>query len=327
MVWEGVAGLKYDKKSLSAEDQADRLIHRGLVADRDELIKRLKVVSYYRLSGYLYHYRLLGSDDYRPGTTLEMIWRRYNFDRRLRMMLLDAIERIEVAVRTRCVYHFVQKHGAFGHLEKANLPNLKMRKHRRNVWQKLARLLRLKGWEPCPHQEWLKKLRHEKSRSSETFVKKFDEKYGDSHSQLPLWMACELMTCETTMQFAYGMEREIFKDAATDFGFVDEQLRSWMKAIFSIRNACAHHARLLNRVVGVRPLIPARKREPLWREEPTFVHDRVGFLLTVSYVWLGKISDTTNWKQRLFDLFDEYPEISPADLGMPSSWQTHPLWK
>lgn len=319
--------MRYEKEPLTFETQADRLIGRGLQADRGELIRRLKAVSYYRLSGYLYPFRITGCENYQAGITLEMIWRRYNFDRRLRMLLLDAIERIEVAVRTRFVYRFAHKYGAFGHLEKANLPNLKMRKQRRGFWQNLLRLLRFKGWEPCPHQQWLKKLKNEKNRSPEEFVKKFEGKYGDSHEHLPLWMACELMTCETLMQFAYGMDEDIFKEVAKDFGFADEQLRSWMKAIFTIRNACAHHSRLLNRVVGVKPLIPAKKREPLWRQEPTFSNDRVGLLLTVSYVWLSKISDTSGWKRRLFDLFNEYPEIKPHNLGMPNTWQTHPLWQ
>lgn len=140
-------------------------------------------------------------------------------------------------------------------------------------------------------------------------------------------MACELMTCETTMQFAYGMPKDVFKAVAVDFGFADQQLQSWIKAIFSIRNACAHHSRLLDRIIRAKPLIPAKKREPLWHQEPKIPNDRIGFLLTVSYVWLSKISTTTRWKQRLFDLFDEYPEIPLSDLGLPNDWRNHPLWK
>jgi abortive infection bacteriophage resistance protein len=318
--------VRYDKEPLPLEAQADRLLARGLIAERADLIRRLQTVNYYRLSGYLYHYRSGNGEAFRHGTSLEMIWRRYNFDRRLRILLLDAIERIEVAVRTRFVYYFVMKHGAFGHLQDGNLPNLKMRKHRPGLRQKLLRLLRLKRWTPCPHTEWLVKLRKEKSRSSEAFVKTFEEKYGDVHEHLPLWMACELMTCETTMQFAYGMEAALFKQVAADFGFADEQLRSWIKAIFSLRNLCAHHARLLNRVVGVKPAIPAKKREPLWRQAPLFAYDRVGILLTICSIWLRKITHTTRWRQRVIDLFSDYPDINPADLGMPTAWQDHPLW-
>jgi hypothetical protein len=103
------------------------------------------------------------------------------------------------------------------------------------------------------------------------FVKGFEKKYGDEHPRVSLWMACELMTCETTMQFAYGMPEDVFKKVAKDFSFAD--------------------------------------------------------LLTVNYVWLSKISTTTNWKTRLFDLFDEYPEIPLSELGLPNDWRNHPLWQ
>ena len=60
----------YAKKALTLEQQADLLLARGLVADRDELIQRLKVVNYYRLSGYLHPFRQ-PDNSYLPGTTLE----------------------------------------------------------------------------------------------------------------------------------------------------------------------------------------------------------------------------------------------------------------
>jgi len=46
-------------------------------------------------------------------------------------------------------------------------------------------------------------------------------------------MACELMTCETALQFTYGMDRVVIKQVAADFGFPDEQLLSWTKTIFT----------------------------------------------------------------------------------------------
>lgn len=195
----------YAKQALTLEQQADQLISRGLVvANRDDLIGRLKVVNYYRLSGYLYPFRARDSngkptDTLVPGTTLEMVWRRYNFDRRLRIILLDAIERIEVAVRTRLVYHFVQACGPFGHLKEENLPGFKKRPWWPQLCRNLKALAKLKGVERSEHQLWLAKLQDEKNRASDAFVKHFSQTYGDSHSQLPLWMACELMTCETAM--------------------------------------------------------------------------------------------------------------------------------
>jgi len=321
----------YAKQALTVEQQADQLITRGLVADRNELIGRLTSVNYYRLSGYLHPFRSRDaagrlSDSFAPGATLDIVWRRYNFDRRLRILLLDAIERIEVAVRTRFVYHFVQAHGPFGHLDSSNLPGFK----KRPLWKRCVRnfklLLGLKGVEREKHCIWLAKLFNEKRRASDTFVKHFDSKYGPEHDHLPLWMACELMTCETAMQLAYSVAPDIVKLAAADFGFPDQQLLSWTKAIFTLRNSCAHHARIWNRAFGVKPSVPGKNKNPKWHIVPGFANDRVGLMLTVCHFWLGKVNPTTRWKSRLFDLFDEYPEIPVAEMGIPPNWRTHPLW-
>jgi len=255
----------YPKNALTVEQQADQLIARGLVADRKELMGRLTVVNYYRFSGYLYPFRLRDADGkpteaFVTGTTLETVWRRYSFDRRLRIILLDAIERIEVAVRTRLVYHFVQAHGPFGYLEERNLPGFKKRPLFTKCWRNLSALVKLKGLERSDYRIWLAKLQNEKNRASDAFVKHFKATYGDQHDYLPLWMACELMTCETALQFTYGMDRVVIKQVAADFGFPDEQLLSWTKTIFTLRNSCAHHARIWNRVFGVKPSVPGKTR-------------------------------------------------------------------
>ncbi|MDR0901448.1 MAG: Abi family protein [Opitutaceae bacterium] len=301
----------YTKKPLTLDQQAGQLIARGLiVTDKNTLIKRLGVVNYYRLSGYLYPFRIRDAagdlaENYRAGTTLEIVWQRYNFDRRLRMVLLDAIERVEVAVRTRLVYHFVRTHGPFGHLDERNLPNFS-------------------GTE---YQKWRAKLQEEKKRAREIFVSHFDMQYGDRHADLPLWMACELMTCGTVQQFINGVDGNIVKKTAADFGFPDQQLLSWTKAVFALRNTCAHHARVWNRAFGVKPSIPGENKNPRWHVKPGFAGDRVGLLLAVCHHWLGKITPTTRWRSRLFALFDEYPEIPLADMGIPPDWRSHPLWK
>jgi abortive infection bacteriophage resistance protein len=324
--------LKYEKRPLSFEAQADQLLERGLVASRQELIDRLQRVNYYRLTGYLHPFRQRDAagkltDSYLPGTSLQTIWRRYNFDRRLRMVILDAIERIEVAVRSQFVYRFTHVYGPFGYLDPKNLPGFKQRPWWKRTWRNSKALLRLRGTEQSDYDLWLGKLRREKSRSNETFVKHFVERYGDCHDYLPLWMACELMTCETTLQFVYGVDRTVIKQVAADFGFPDEQLLSWTKAIFALRNGCAHHSRIWNRVHGAKPSIPGKNKHPDWHITPGFTHDRTGLLLTVCHYWLGKVSPTTQWKDRLFALFDEYPEIPIAEMGLPPDWRTHKLWQ
>ena len=149
--------LRYKKPPLTFPQQADKLLSRGLIADRDTLIQRLKTVNYYRLSAYWHTFRDQNSttDALLPGTEFDVIWRRYTFDRRLRLLVIDAIERIEVAVRTRLTNIHTLKYGAFGYLHSKNLGNM----------SKIS------------HAEFLKKIRIETGRSRDDFVQHFKRKY------------------------------------------------------------------------------------------------------------------------------------------------------
>ncbi len=123
--------MRYSKPLLPFSDQADLLISRGLVApSKSDVIEKLKVVSYYRLSGYWFPFRIAGSNDLTPGTTLDTVWRRYTFDRQLRLLVLDAIERVEVAIRTQIVNQHTHKYGPFGYVDRLNLPGLNRSDHR-----------------------------------------------------------------------------------------------------------------------------------------------------------------------------------------------------
>ena len=319
--------MRYGKPALTFGDQADRLLHRGLTANRDELISRLEAVNYYRLSGYLYPFRNLPGEQFATGTHLNTVWRRYVFDRRLRLIVLDAVERIEIAVRTRLVYHFVHAHGPFGHLDDRNLPGFK-KPHGWAKWQKLLKaLLHGRGTVRSDHQNWLGRLDRETKRAQgEAFVKHFKTTYGDMHDALPLWMVCELMSCGSVQELLNAAGPTIQKQVAADFGYPDALLLSWTKAVFSLRNACAHHARIWNRIFGVRPLVPGKNKNPAWHMAPVFAQDRAGLLLTVCHSWLGRITSTSQWKIRLFGLFNDFPEIPLGDMGMPATWQHHPLW-
>ncbi len=304
--------MKYEKHAFSLEAQAERLLERGLVAEREELITRLLAVNYYRLSGYLHPYRLVDADGtlldvYKSGTSLEEVWRRYNFDRRLRTVLLDAIERIEVAVRTRLVFHFVHRHGPFGYLDPLNLPGFAI---------------------ITEYMEWRSGLVEEAYRAKkELFVQHFKEKYGDNHKELPLWMLCELMSFGSMLRFANGVEPDIKKAVAAEYGMPDELFASWLKSIYGVRNSCAHHSRVWNRAFGVKPMTPHKTKFANWQVEPKLPNDRVGYALAICNYWLGKISTTSQWQQRLFDLVDEYPEIPLTQMGLPDNLRTHPLFR
>lgn len=178
--------MKYTKPPQTFEEQADLLLDRNLIADRDLLISRLSEVNYYRLSAYWFPFRNPTDDSLLPDTTFETVWDRYVFDRQLRVLTMDAIERVEVAIRTRLANAFVLNHGAFGHVDRKNLPKLSVDAHRR----------------------FMGKIRNEESRSKERFVEHFQDKYT-SETDLPLWMAAELMDFGTMFTLYRGVEPTI----------------------------------------------------------------------------------------------------------------------
>jgi abortive infection bacteriophage resistance protein len=94
----------YNKLALTVDQQIDLLESRGLIVpDRDKARHYLQFINYYRLSGYTISFEKIinGKRDhqFKPGTHFDDILNLYDFDRQLRTLVMDAIERIEVAVR------------------------------------------------------------------------------------------------------------------------------------------------------------------------------------------------------------------------------------
>jgi abortive infection bacteriophage resistance protein len=294
--------MKYTKPPLTYQAQADLLIARGLIADKADLVEKLRAVNYYRLSGYLYPFRN-PDDTFHPGTTLDQVWRRYTFDRQLRLLVLDAIERVEVAVRTSLVYHHSHTYGAFGYMDGQTLPNLSKNE-----------FTLLQG-----------KLGHVVRQSKDNFVEHFQLQYGDKHSDLPLWMLAELMSFGMMFTFFRGVNKQIKRDIARDYAVAFGVLESWLHSLNAVRNMCAHHARLWNRTLGVKPLIP--KKDPQWHEPVPISNDQIFCILTLLQYILKIVAAQSQWAQRLTNLFDRYPDISLNRMGFPEDWKACEIWQ
>ncbi|WP_298219730.1 Abi family protein [Halothiobacillus sp.] len=104
--------MKSFKPWLSFADQLQRLRDRGLVVEnKAAALDYLERIGYYRLSGYRYPLRGMDkaasntlekpvrADTFEPGSRFEDVVRLYVFDKKLRLLALDALERIEMAIR------------------------------------------------------------------------------------------------------------------------------------------------------------------------------------------------------------------------------------
>ena len=94
-------GQRYDKPALDENELIERYIERGLIiADRNRAARYLRHIGYYRLSPYTIPFQAdRTTHSFSPGTTFDDILYIYVFDRQLRLLTIDAIERVEVGVR------------------------------------------------------------------------------------------------------------------------------------------------------------------------------------------------------------------------------------
>jgi len=297
--------VKYAKPPLTIDDQVDLLSKRGMQGDRELMTQRLKTVNYYRLSGYWYTFRK-PDGTFKPGTSFEQVWNTYVFDRHLRLLVMDAIERIEVAVRSLMAYHHAHEHGAFAYAEDpTSLPKLDFDER----------------------AEFLQRLSDETDRCRERFVQHFRSKYGDCHPHLPVWMMAEVMTFGTLLTFFRGSPHRVQQDVASEFCMPAKVFGSWLLTLNMVRNICAHHGRLWNRELGLKPLIPRPDKYPEWHEPVAVRNNRVFCVLAICQYCLHKLDSASDWAQELLRLLDAYSGIPLGAMGLPVDWQDSAIWR
>ncbi|MBK9345247.1 MAG: Abi family protein [Burkholderiales bacterium] len=231
--------IPYAKQALSFADQLALLERRGLkVADRPAALDVLARVSYYRLSAYWYPFRQSApqggkSSDLQPGTSLEAIQSLYEFDRQLRLLVLDALERIEVALRTAVTYHLGMRYGAFGHEDPQHF-HLQF-----------------------DHTGWVDRLQ---TTQLPSFVAHYQENYQGFPS-MPVWMMSELISLGSLSRLFKGMQNPDKKAIADPLSLHPKRLQDWLHVLTYVRNVCAHHSRLWNRDLSIKPMT---MNEPEW---------------------------------------------------------------
>lgn len=305
------AAVKYTKPALDFAQQADLLLSRGMTGDRDLMIDRLRTVSYYRLSGYAPPFRQQRPGtpstllcEFRPGTTFEEVWDRYVFDRRLRLLAMDAIERIEVAVRSLLATHHALAHGPFAYFTDVTaLPYLRA----------------------DARDSFIESINKEHLRSRDVFVKHFWTKYGDTEETLPLWMAVEIMSLGSLLSLYRGSHQNIQRLISQPFGVDHSVFQSWLLTLNTVRNICAHHGRLWNREIGTKPKIPHRLAA--WQSPVRVPSDRVFATLTICKWSLDRIAPAHTWSRHVRDLLEESPTIPLHSMGFPANWMESPIWR
>lgn len=321
----------YSKPYLTYQQQLELLKSRGLeVTDDAAAISCLSRIGYYRLSAYWYSFRKTSltqdpiskkitvnrEDDFHPCSSFQQALELYVFDKRLRLLVLDAVERIEVAIRSDIAYQLGSK-DPFAHTNPALLHG--------NFAKKVDPL---SG--KTRHQEWLDKYNTVLSRSKEDFVRHYKKKYG---LPLPIWVSVELWEFGMLSMFYQGLAVADKSAIATKYGVPDWQvMESWLRSLNFVRNVAAHHSRLWNKNLVDQPKLPALggilEFDPLIGKPD--VTSRPYIILCILIYFMRRVSPNSSWPKRLRDLLDAFPAVpnlAVADMGFPSDWETHAFWK
>ena len=232
---------EYKKLPLSIEAQADLLISRGLQGiDKSGLFKNLERVSYYRWRGYTYPYQDNSKPDtpFLPGVVWDYIDSDYCLDRDLRILIFDALERLEVTLRSQLVLHTSLDHGAQWYADGTLFFNA-------TAWERDRNDL---------FTDW--------NRSKDDFVEHHKRTYSDSNPP-PAWKVFEATSFGSLSKFFENLRTDLpcRNRIAGFWGFGRHSARvlsSWFHHLNVVRNICAHHGRLYNRIIKVTPIFPSK---------------------------------------------------------------------
>jgi abortive infection bacteriophage resistance protein len=302
--------VKYTKKPTTVQEQIQLLIQRGLaISNPKEAAHYLQFISYYRLSGYFFHFQKKdGSsteNEFLPDQTFDKILNIYRFDRELRLLVMDAVERIEVAFRTGVVNVMSQRYGAHWPCEAKHF----VKYNHTDFINKIETITR----------EYAEAKRRGRPKG-ELFIDHYAAKYSDPKHP-PCWMLAEVLSLQTwSVIYAKIKYRDAQKAIATPFGVSNEVLESWIHCITYMRNLCAHHARLWRRIFTIKPLVAYNYKEQLKDNRKFYAQAVVLFAL------LQKIAPGTEWNKRLRDLIKKYPDVMLEEIGFPVNWEADLFW-
>ncbi len=298
----------FQKQALTIEAQIQQLKARGLIIEHDDNPEHyLSHISYYRLAGYWWPMQ----DDkinhvFKPNSRFKDIISLYNFDRELRLLIFDVIEKIEISLRTKLIYHLSHEFDPWWF-------------QNTNLFQNTGQLIRT-----------LSSIDEEIERSKDAFIKEHKKRHKDDLRFPPAWKALELTSFGSLSKLYGNLKNTIqSKDViAYEFGTVNHTyLPSWLQSISQIRNYCAHHSRLWNKNLPGRPKLLSKPPKPWITVVPneSEFHQLYIHLCCMKYL-LNIVHPNNHFTKELVGLFEQYPNVDLRALGMQLNWAQEPLW-
>ena len=296
---------EYNKPALTFEEQINKLKDRGLTIENElKALHILQNISYFRLSGYWYPFlqEPKSSHRFKEVASFEQAFKLYCFDRELRLLITGELEKIEIALRTQLIYQMSHYKGAHWFQDELLFRN----KNKLNAT--------------------LDKMTGEYKKSDEIFISSFKNNY--SNDLPPSWILLEVVSFGKLSNLYSNIKPGRTKrNIARCFGLDDETFTSWLHSFSYIRNICAHHARLWNKTLSISPKIPLTPvNQFISSDDGIWKNNKPAFGLSMILYLLNIINPNHKFKEKLFSLFNKYPDIDTFAMGFPNNWKTQQLW-
>lgn len=307
-----------NKPSRSIEEQIELLKQRGMLFHDEGAAKNtLKNISYYRLKGYWWEMQSdVRQHLFYPNSYFEDVLNKYEFDRELRLILFYAIEIIEVALRTKMIYHLSQAYGGLWYLNDSLFENAQL------------------------FQKHLKELQDEFACSGEIFVKDFKQKHPsvnevpqvwESPEHPDAWLIFEVATFGILSKMYKNLKHQLPQKAtiANEFGLnFHSELSSWLESIAYLRNMVAHHSRIWSRTMVKKPMKVLRPRN-MWLQHTVSPQQqkRPFYIISAMLYLCNAVKKDNLFKTKLFDLFSKYPNLPLHKIGFHNQWEQEEFWK
>lgn len=298
--------MKYEKDALTIDEHIELLRERGLSIPNEERAKKyLRNIGYFRLTGYMYHLQERdGTHKFKNDTQFNDIILHYHFDKKLRAIIIEYLERIEVALRAKLTDYFCVNYGFYWYTQYDLYAD-------KDIYNFIN-----------------SKIAENFVAPQERFLKSFKWKYT-SESLPPSNMAMETLTLGNLARLYKGLSNDEEKIAiAKDFGMLSVILSSWLVYLNNVRNICAHHGRLWNRgLTADQPRIPTRKSYKFHGELPDDFNTTLYGVVSLIERLLFTINPTNSFIKKIATLIGEYPAIDTEKTGFPNDWKEEPAWK
>lgn len=306
------------------------------IEDAQQAERHLRAIGYYRLSGYWHAFRqrsgpvtrwptasptrrveTLPLDQFKSGTAFDDALTLYEFDKKLRLLALEGLEGVEIALRVEMA-HELGRLDPFCYLRPGLLhPTFSQ------VLQPDSGVTR--------HHDWLTRHAALLNRSREDFIRHGRERYG---WPLPIWMACQVWDFGTMSTLFAGLRTAEQDRIAERFALKSGRiLASWLRSLNHLRNVCAHHARLWNRNIIDQAKLPPADEAPWVAAFEEDVHARARCFLPLRIVRHLQVAVSTKstWAERMKHHLCNFPAlhhlgIDLRAMGIPAGGLTEWEW-